>query len=125
MARKILESYVFHFPSAFARNATVRDIETFSGLPDGEMRINILTGTCRHSQLGNLDTDIAGILKNWFASRVQRLKIPIEVIECAELAVTVNDLFRPTKSNLDYLDDWAGHSALRRLDGGTSTATDC
>ena len=123
MARKILADYMFRFRSVFATNLSEQDLDTLMQLPDGELQIDILTGGCTHSLLGNVETDIANIMRDWFTFHLQRLEISHDVVESADLFVILDDLFRATSHNINCTDNWVSRSILRKEDGGLYTAT--
>ena len=65
------------------------DLEFLSGLPDGNIEIDILNESAVHSVNGPLDLHITKELRAWLTKECEKEKIELPMIEGASLAVDV------------------------------------
>lgn len=90
------------------------DLSTFAELPDGRLDINVLDGTCDHSEAGRVDTYIAGEIKVWFLDRLNKHNIPVGDIAAASLTVTMkNTMPLPNKMGITF--DWNCDATIARV----------
>lgn len=66
------------------------DLETLAELPDGSIRINLLSGVAEHSSAGSLDLHIAGEIREWLKFHCTKDGIDLRALEAADLLVDVD-----------------------------------
>lgn len=70
------------------RNAA--DLEALSGLPDGELRIDVLQGSATHSSGLAIGLQVSRELEAWFADQCLKKGIGREEIESAALTIAID-----------------------------------
>lgn len=91
------------------------DLSTFAELPDGQLAINVLDGTCDHSQAGRVETYIAGEIKAWFLDRLDKHHIPLSDIAAASLTVTMKNTI-PSSHKMGITFDWTCDAIIATAD---------
>lgn len=113
MGHKILQDHAHAFCQMFMGWRMHDDLRIFTSLPDGELFLNILDGTCEHSLVGMIDTYIAKEIKSWFLRRLDEHRIPVSHILAATLKVTMT---KPSKYNRGILFDWKCCGVIKTTD---------
>lgn len=87
------------------------DLDIFAALPDGQLTVDVLVGSCVHDSRGALDTYIAGEISAWFKDQLDERGIPLTDINSAMLYV---DLVRvpPPKKKRGITFDWRGRGVI-------------
>ncbi|MDQ3002379.1 MAG: hypothetical protein M3Y08_14095 [Fibrobacterota bacterium] len=92
-------------PHMFARWRLFGDFEILADLPDGEVEIDVMTGTAHHSSGGPIVLRIAQELKAGFASQLEKKGIPQgEVIEAVVNAVVDTSKVKTNRRNIVHFD---------------------
>ena len=91
MGHKALQDHAYTFCQMFMGWRMGDDLASFAKLPDGVLCINVLDGTCEHSESGPIETHIACELREWFLQRLAKHQIPRGDIIAATLAVTMKN----------------------------------
>jgi hypothetical protein len=115
VGHKVLKDHAFVFCQMFMGWRMADDLETFATLSDGQLYIDVLEGSCRHSEAGCVQTHIAGEIRAWFVDRLAKHKIQIEEIEKASLTVTMKNTI-PRKHKRGITLDWTCDAAIRTKD---------
>lgn len=105
MGHKVLQDHAYTFCQMFMGWRMQDDLAAFSKLPDGQLCINVLGGSCEHSKSGPLDTHIAGEIREWFLQRLATHHIPLSDIVAATLTVTMKSTI-PTPHRRGIAFDW-------------------
>jgi len=71
------------------------DLETLATLPDGILTIDVLHGTCNHSETGCVQTHIAAEIAAWFLHRLHEHRIDRVDIVNATLTVHMTRVAPP------------------------------
>jgi hypothetical protein len=91
------------------------DLATFARLPDGQLSLNILEGTCAHSEAGSIETHIAKEIREWFRERLRRHNIPLSDVLAASLTVQMKNTL-PSKHKRGIMYDWTCDALIRTSD---------
>ena len=92
-------------PHMFARWRLFEDFEILAELPDGEVEIDVMTGTALHSSGGPIVLRIAQELKAGFASQLEKKGIPQgEVLEAAVSAMVDTSKVKTDRRNIVHFD---------------------
>ncbi|TVP96047.1 MAG: hypothetical protein EA381_17810 [Planctomycetaceae bacterium] len=83
-----------------------QDLELFATIPAGELKIDVLRGTCNHHSLGEIDTYIAGELAAWFEHRLAVHQISRVDILAATLTVQLERIDSKTNRHRSVTFDW-------------------
>ena len=67
MGHKILQDHAYTSCQMFMGWRMADDLDTFANLPDGTLTIDVLHGTCSHSESGPVQTHIAAEIAAWFS----------------------------------------------------------
>ena len=106
----------FITPSRFARCflgwQIQQDLDMFATLPEGKLTVDVLAGSCVHSESGLVNTYIAGEISSWFKHQITERGIPLSDIMPAMLHV---ELARsPTsKKKRSVTFDWRGSGCIK------------
>lgn len=82
-----LERLAKVLPHMAARWRWHADLETLAGLPDGEVRIDVLAGTALHASAGPIGLRLAGELRAGFADQLARKGIAPDSVRAAEVVI--------------------------------------
>jgi hypothetical protein len=115
MRHKILKDHAFVFCQMFMGWRMASDLSTFADLPHGQLYINVLDGTCDHSQSGPVKTYIAGEIKAWFLDRLSKHNIPLADITAASLTVTMKNTIQ-SQHKMGITFDWTCDGRIKTAD---------
>ncbi|MDB5104116.1 MAG: hypothetical protein JWP91_1805 [Fibrobacteres bacterium] len=103
-------------PHMFARWRHAEDFEILAGLPDGEVRIDALTGTAGHALAGPIPLRIAAELKAGLDDQLARKGIAKADLPEAGLTVTVDTSAVKTDRTRIVHFDFRIRSRIRTVD---------
>ena len=121
MSKKVLKDHAFVFCQMFMGWRMQQDLGTFAELPDGLLQIDVLSGTCTHTDAGSVTTHIAGELNAWFLDRLNKHGIPATDIETAMLHVIMKNTIA-SKHKMGIAFDWTCDSKIVTTEGREFTA---
>ncbi|MBC7852623.1 MAG: hypothetical protein IAF94_04230 [Pirellulaceae bacterium] len=115
VGHKVLQDHAFVFCQMFMGWRMGDDLETLATLSDGQLCINVLEGSCHHSEAGCIQTRIAREIQAWFIDRLAKHKIQIEEIRTATLTVTMkNTISSKRKRGITF--DWTCDGTITTVD---------
>jgi hypothetical protein len=115
MGHKILKDHAFVFCQMFMGWRMSSDLTTFAKLPDGQLYLNVLEGTCDHSERGPVETYIAKEIRAWFIIRLGKHSIPLADITAASLTVTMKNTI-PSQHKMGITFDWTCDARITMAD---------
>ena len=115
MGHKVLKDHAYVFCQMFMGWRMASDLAKFADLPDGQLHIDGLEGTCHHSATGRVATYIAGEIRAWFLNRLKKHNILVDEIQSAELTVTMKNTI-PSKHNRGITFDWNCEATISTAD---------
>lgn len=116
MGHKILQDHAYVFCQMFMGWRMGDDLDTFLALPDGTLTIDVLNGSCNHSELGIVQTRIAAEIAAWFSHRLDEHKIPHDDIVDATLTVHVKHILPVSKRKRGVTFDWSCDGMIKTTD---------
>ena len=90
MRRKRFNHYADVICKMFVGWRMGEDLEKLSALPDGTIKINLLTGEAEHSVSGALDLNISTEIQAWLEQQGNKEGINISDLESGILEVDIN-----------------------------------
>ena len=116
MGRKVLKDHAFTFCQMFMGWRMGEDLDTFSQLPEGQLTIDIMTGTCEHDSEGPVETYIGPEIAAWFAHRLVQHQIDRSELLLATLTVQMTRPTPPTKRMRGITFNWKCNAQIKTSD---------
>ncbi len=116
MGHKVLKDHAHTFCQMFVGWRMSQDLSLFATIPEGELTIDVLQGTCTHDSLGTIETYIAGEISSWFKHRMTVHDVLLSDILEATLTVQLKRLPQKSKRHRGVTFDWCCDGCVKTTD---------